>query len=182
MKKGPFEVTSSNIIYKNPWMTVTEDRVIRPGGEKGLFGVIDLGAGGVNIVALNKKKEIYLIKEYYYAYEMYGTQTPAGGIDKGETPLEAAKRELLEETGCISERWVDLGYIQPFTMIIKSTAYLFLALDVEEVETERDALVKSFTIPFEKGYEMAMNNEIVLGGSILAILKAKIWLDHHVHT
>ncbi len=176
MKKGPFEILSSDIVYTNPWMTVREDKVIRPGGEKGLFGVIDLGLG-VNIVALNKDKEIYLIKEYYYAYETYGVQTPAGGIDKDETPLEAAKRELMEEAGCQSEHWVDLGMIQPFTMVIKSTAYLFLALDVEEVDVERDELVETFKVPFQKAYDMAMNNEIVLGGSVLAIVKAKEWLE-----
>lgn len=62
MKKGPYRVLSSKIAYKNPWIKIREDKVMRPDGKKGVFGVIDYGSG-VSIVALSKKREIYLVRE-----------------------------------------------------------------------------------------------------------------------
>lgn len=175
MKKGPYKVLSSKIVYKNPWIRIIEDKVVKPGGEEGVFGVIDYGKG-VTIAAINRKKEIYLVKEYYYAIEDYALQLPSGAIDKKEASLSAAKRELLEETGLTSTKWVELGMIHPLTMILRSPAYLFLALNAEESE-RREAGIEILKVPFEKAYDMVLKNQIVHSGSVVAILKAKIWLD-----
>ena len=118
-KRGPFKVKSSATIYKNPWIEVREDKVIRPDGTEDIFGTVDYNPG-VSIVVLTENNEIYLVKEYDYVLDEVGIKLPTGGIDKGESALQAAKRELLEETGCESKNWIDLGLIQPFTMIIKS--------------------------------------------------------------
>src|SRR5260221_6611673 len=140
--RGPFTIKSSKTVYKTPWIEVKEDEVIRPDGTEGIFGTIDY-VPGLSIVALNKNNEIYLVKEYYYVLEEEGIQTPSGGVDSGESPLQAAKRELLEETGCVSDEWIDLGLVQPLTMIIKSPAKLFLAKDVtEKLDQPQDGLLK----------------------------------------
>lgn len=175
---GPYKIKKSKVVYKNPWIEVNEDSVIRPDGTEGIFGTVDY-APGLSIVALNENHEIYLVKEYYYVLEKEGIQTPTGGIDAGETALEAAKRELLEETGCVSDTWIDLGMIDPFTMIIKSPTKLFLALDThEKLSQPQDKLVKKMHVPFEKAYKMVMDGMITHGPSCVAILKAKIYLDH----
>ena len=173
-KKGPFEVISSKTVYKNPWIEVKEDSVIIPDGKKGVFGTVEYGQG-VTIVALNEKREIYLIKEYFYVLEREGMQAPSGGVDAGETPLEAAKRELLEEAGCTAEQWMDLGILHPFTMIIKSPTYLFLALDVTKGENT-DSLVKPVTLPFTEAHQMVLDGRTYHAGSAVAIMKAKEWL------
>lgn len=175
LKGSPYKILSSKIVYENPWIKVREDKVLRPGEKKGIFGVIDYGQG-VSIVVLNKKRGIYLVKEYYYAIEQYALQVPSGAIDQRETALEAGKRELLEETGLVSDKWIDLGMIHPFTMIMKSPAYLFLALDAKE-KGQKEKEIEIIKIPFDKAYEMVMNNQIVHSGSVVAILKTKIWLD-----
>ena len=177
-KRGPYTITSSEPIYKNPWITVVEDKILRPDGTEGTFGTVDY-IPGLSIVALNENHEIYLVKEYYYVLEKEGIQTPTGGIDEGETPLEAAKRELLEETGCASNTWIDLGLIHPFTMIIKSPTSLFLALDTyEKLPQPQDKMVRKVHVPFEKAYNMVMDGMISHAPSCVAILKAKIYLDH----
>lgn len=173
-KKGPYKVLNSRTVYKNPWIKITEEKVQKD-GKNGIFGVVDYGSG-VSIAALSKKKEIYLVREYYYAIEKYALQVPSGAIDKKEAPLSAAKRELLEETGLVSDKWVPLGMIHPLTMILKSPAYLFLALNVGEKE-QKESEIEIVKMPFERAYEMVVNNQIVHSGSVVAILKAKIWLD-----
>ena len=166
---------STRSIYKNPWIKVREDKIIRQNGREGIFGVVDYGSG-VSIVALDANKQIYLVKEYYYAIERYGLQVPSGGIDKKETPLKAAKKELLEETGLKANRWVELGFVNPLTMILKSPAYLFLAFDlVREQKGEADIVV--VTMPFQSAYQMVLDSKITHAPSCVAILKAKIYLD-----
>lgn len=92
--------------------------------------------------------------------------------------MVAAKRELSEEVGLTSNNWVELGMIHPLTMILRSPAYLFLALDARESkQTEKD--IEIVKIPFEKAYKMVLDNQIVHSGSVVAILKAKIWLDEN---
>jgi 8-oxo-dGTP pyrophosphatase MutT (NUDIX family) len=175
MKKNPYKVLSSKKIYKNPWIEVVEDKVIRPDGTEGVFGTVKQGEG-VIIVAVNPKKEVYLIKEYYYALGEYGVQTPAGKVEKGETPLQAARKELREETGITAKKWISLGKVHPLTMIIKSPQHLYLALETREGEKEEDEIEVVVT-PLEKAYEMVLNGKIAFAPSCVAIIKAKEYLD-----
>lgn len=174
MKRGPYEITSSKQIYKNPWITVREDEVIRPNGEKGMFGVVDYLSGAA-IVALTDKNEIFLVKEYAYAIDDYTISLPSGAVDEGESPLEAAKRELMEEAGVSAPEWTDLGLIHPFTMIIKGPQYLFLAKGATVTSGHEDEC-ELLTIPFTEAYQMVMDNKITHAGSCLAILKAREFL------
>lgn len=175
MKKGPYKILSSKTVYKNPWIKVIEEKVEKDGKE-GVFGVIDYGKG-ISVVALNEKRDIYLVREYYYAIESYGLQTPSGAINKNETPLEAAKRELLEESGLTSDKWIELGMVHPLTMALRSPAYLFLALDVKK--QAKGEVVEVVTMPFDKACEMVLKSEINHAPSCIAILKANIWLEEN---
>ncbi len=103
-------------------------------------------------------------------------QTPAGGVEKGEAPLEAAKKELEEETGMRGKKWVSLGIVNPLTMVIKSPQNLFLALDLEEgTKTEKE--IEVIKIPLDEAYLMVLNGEITYAPSCVAILKAKVYLE-----
>jgi hypothetical protein len=177
MKKGPFTLKESKVVYKNPWIEVREDKVVKPDGTDGIFGTVDYSPG-VSVVALTKEREILLIKEYFYVLAVEGIQTPSGGIDAGETPLDAAKRELQEEVGATSSTWIPLGFIQPLTMIIKSPAHLFLALNVEEGQ-HTDLLVAPLKLSFEEAYNRVLDSKIYHGPSCVAILKANVYLKTH---
>jgi hypothetical protein len=63
--KGPYKVLSTREAYENPWLSVREDRVIRPGGKEGYFGIIEMKAG-VFVLALTAQNEMCLVKEYKY--------------------------------------------------------------------------------------------------------------------
>jgi ADP-ribose pyrophosphatase len=174
MKKGPYTVLSSKNVYKNPWISITEEHAIRDPGEKSTFGIIDYGSG-VSILALDTKQNVYLIKEYYYAIEEYALQIPSGGIESGETPLDAAKRELLEETGIKNGDWIDLGFVNPLTMILKSPAYLFLVKNCEITE-ENEKGIEITRKPFEEVYQMVLDSKINHAPTCVAILKAKHYI------
>lgn len=176
MKKGPFELKNSREVYKNPWITVREDEVTRPDGKSGIFGVINYGEG-VCILPMDKDKNVYLIKEYMYAIESYDFELPSGGIEKNETPLEAAKRELFEETGLKSKEFISLGVANPLTMIVKSPFHMFLALNCSlKSSPEKGIEVKK--VSWEKLIEMIETSEISHSGTLSAVLKAKLYFEN----
>jgi 8-oxo-dGTP pyrophosphatase MutT (NUDIX family) len=92
-----FKVISKVKKYETPWMIV-EDYTIDRDGKTGQYGVVKR-ANGVSIVARTTDGRILFVKQFRFPTESYGWEIPMGAIDAGEQPLEAAARELLEETG-----------------------------------------------------------------------------------
>ncbi len=171
-KRGPFKVTSSKEVYKNNWIRVREDLVIRPSGERGIFGVVKAFIG-VTTLALTDDNYVYLVKEYHYAQDETNLELPSGGVDFGETPHEAAKRELEEETGVTAKKWTKLGYIEPLTVVLNAPNYLFLAENLKEGEPsdkEKD-LIEVVKLPFKKVLDMVLKGEITHSASVSTILK-----------
>ncbi|OGY24863.1 MAG: hypothetical protein A2Y57_01000 [Candidatus Woykebacteria bacterium RBG_13_40_7b] len=172
MKHGPFEVLNSKEIYKNPWIKVQEDQVIWPDDKKGIFGVVE-AKEGATILALTPDDQVYLVKEFHYAQNEYAYEAPSGGIDRGETPLKAAKRELKEETGLTAKKWTYLGFINPMTVFLRSPNHMFLAEELEEgeaAEEEKD-LIELKKFPFKKVVKMIDDGEITHSATVVAVLK-----------
>ena len=126
---NPFTLISTKKVYENPWISVREDRVVRPGGKEGIFGVVTMNHG-VTVIAIDHDDNVITTDEFAYALEKNSFEVVSGGMDHDESPLECAKRELKEETGYEATEWIDLGYIDPFTSIIRSRNYIFLARDL----------------------------------------------------
>ncbi len=86
----------------------------------------------VTIVAITKEKEVLLVKQYRHGAQKVLLELPGGGVDKGENSLDAAKRELLEETGYASDTFIQTGVVSPNPSNHNNQAVSFLALDVEK--------------------------------------------------
>lgn len=84
----------------------------------------------VNVIALTSDFEVLLVEQFRFGIGQALLELPAGLVDEGEEPLDAAKRELLEETGYVTEKWMFLGvsYINP--AYVSNSCHHFLALDV----------------------------------------------------
>jgi 8-oxo-dGTP pyrophosphatase MutT (NUDIX family) len=176
-KRGLYKLLSRKKIYQNPWLAVREDRVLRPGGDQGVFGVVEMQAGST-ILAINDKNEAYVAKEYKYAIDRNSVELISGGINKGESPLAAAKRELKEEAGLRAARWISLGVVDPFTTIVKSPNYMFLALDVTEGVRclDKGEILKVIKVPLVKVVDMVIKSRITHSASCVCVLKAKEYL------
>jgi 8-oxo-dGTP pyrophosphatase MutT (NUDIX family) len=94
---NPFKLISTRKIYGNPWISVREDVVMRPGGKEGIFGIVTM-KDGVTIIAVDHENNIITTNEFAYAMDNHSFEVVSGGIDSDESPLECAKRELKEET------------------------------------------------------------------------------------
>ncbi|MGB4966382.1 MAG: NUDIX hydrolase [Microgenomates group bacterium] len=178
IKKGPWIITDSTTKYENPWISVKEDTVIRPDGEKGIFGFVKMKPG-ITVLPLDSDENVYLTKEYHYAVERETLEAISGGIDTDETKEEAAKRELHEETGILAGEWIDLGVIDPFTSVVDSPNYLFLARNLEfsQPNLEGTETLKVMKIPLREAIRLVMKSEITHGASVAVILKAKEFLN-----
>lgn len=175
---GPYRLLARKNVYENPWLRVTEEQVVRADGEATLFGVVHIGAG-VSALAIDANHDVYLVREFKYAMREETLEVVSGAVDDGESPLEAAQRELQEEAGLAAARWIDLGPLHPLTTIVQAPMRLFLALDLSPVTAGGDEgeFLSVVKMPFAGAREMAIRGEISHAATIVALLKAGIWLE-----
>ena len=168
---GSWEIKNSQEKYKNHWMRVREDKVIRPAGKDGIVGVVEL-MEGVSVLALDDNGYVYLTEQFRYTISRKSIEVISGGIEK-EEPLVAAKRELKKEAGIIADEWIFMGKFDPFTTAIKSSHTLYLARKLKFVEASPEGTeqIKIRKIKFEDALKMVMEGEITQGSSCLVILK-----------
>jgi len=173
MKKGPFIETARTTLYETAWLRVEEAKVIRPDGAAGLFGLAHV-VPGATVVALDDEQNIFLVKEYKYAVERETIELVSGGIDPGETPLEAAIRELHEETGYVAGTVALIGVVDPFTTIVSGRIHMILAQDLtyRPKEGTMEDVVEAFRVPFPRAIQMVEDGAITHAPSCVAILRA----------
>lgn len=174
-QNGPWKVTNTKQVYENHWLSVREDEVIHPDGKPGIFGVATL-IPGVSILPIDDDGNVYLIEEYRYAVEHLCTECASGAIEKGQTPLEAAKRELHEEAGFEADEWLDVGCIDPFTSVTNAPHYLFIAKKLHNVgqQLESSEMIKVVKFTLDDAYQMVLDGHITFSPACILILRAKL--------
>lgn len=168
--------------YENAWISVREDRVTGPGGGDGIYGVVAMRHPAVFIVALDDEDRICLVTIDRYTVGV-STEIPAGGSD-GEDPLQAAQRELREETGFEAGDWTSLGSMSALNGVAEAIEYVFLARDLRPAVTDEDAAetqaeegIQAVSwAPFDEVLAMIAEGTITDGETIAAIAKAAIRL------
>ena len=123
-----WKIIKSEPLSSNRVFSTRKDTSVSPiTGEEHEFFVIE-APDWVNVVAVTDRDEVLLIRQYRHGIESETIEIPGGCIDRAETPLEAAKRELLEETGYVSDDWSCIGEVTPNPAIQNNTCYTFLAV------------------------------------------------------
>lgn len=127
----------SQMMYDGRIIKVYKDNVELADGKKSFREVVR-HSGGVVILAFKDEDTILLVKQYRYPIGEIVLELPAGKLEKGEDPFEAAKRELEEETGYCANKWTDLGYINTSPGFSDEKLYLYLAQDLEYTHCHPD--------------------------------------------
>lgn len=132
---------------------------------------------GVGIVALTAKLEVVLVRQYRHGASRTLTEIPGGYVSPNDkTPLDAARRELLEETGYSSDRWVELASLSAHPSSHEYPIYLFMALESERTAQQRldqTEEIEVSCVPFGKITTMIENKQLQSLGSVAAILLAR---------
>ena len=170
---GPWQILKSHHVYRDPWIDVRQDDVIRPDGKPGSHSVVDLKPG-VCVLAMDERMDVYLTEEFHYAVGRMTIEAVSGGIELEEEPLETAKRELQEELGIVANHWIDLGVCDPFTASVVSPTRLYLASDLTfgEQDQEGTEQIRCVTMGCKEAVERVIDSTITHAPSGLVILKA----------
>ncbi len=177
---GPWTQRNSRDIYRNPWIHVREDRVIRPDGEEGIYGVVEFANWAIGVVALDASGHVVLVGQHRYPLNYYSWEIPEGGCLKGSDTLEAAAaRELREETGVEAVRWDYLGCLALSNSVSDEVAHLFLARDLTQGAPSPDPteVLQVKWISLEEGCRQVLEGEITESISIAGLLRAKHFLE-----
>jgi len=163
---------SSTLVYENDWMQVREDDVVNPGGGNNLYGHVHFKNVAVAILPLDEDGNTWLVGQSRYTLGEYSWELPMGGAPRSETPLEAAKRELREETGLTASEWTEVLRLHTSNSITDEVGVVFLAKGLEQGETDfeetEDLAVRK--VPVEEAIRMAMEGGITDAISVAALL------------
>lgn len=128
-----WKILRSEYISRRPWMTARRDEVQLPDGRIiPEYWVLEF-PDWVNVIALTKDGDMVMVRQYRHALGLTEYELCAGVMEEGESPLEAAKRELLEETGFGGGKWTEFMSICANPSNHTNLAHTFLAVGVERV-------------------------------------------------
>ena len=133
-----------------------------------------------NVVALTPEQEVILIRQYRHGVGKTIWEIPGGVVDPGETPMQAAGRELLEETGYRAGTLIETGIVSPNPDNHTNFIHIFLALDVEKTsgqELDESEEIDVHPIPLSEVLHMALNGEIIQAMQISALFFALAYLN-----
>lgn len=163
---------NSQIVYNGKIITVLKDDVEVADGHKSFREVVR-HSGGIVILAINEDK-ILFVKQFRYPMKEILLELPAGKLEPNENPLEAAKRELEEETGYCANKWSSLGFVYTSPGYSDEKLYLFKAEDLEFTGCHPDEgeILQPVELDIDKALYMINTGEINDAKTLCAFMRA----------
>lgn len=177
--KNPWKTVKENLIHHSPFgFDFYNNDVITPAGKAGKFIVL-AGRDFTATVAITTDKKIILVRQWRYIMNRECLEIPAGMSNEGENILDSAKRELLEETGAISDNWREISTYWVANGVTRIRGHIFFAKNAAFTgqkhldDTEKNT-VETYTYPELK--KMIDKNIINDDRSLIGLLLAEKYL------
>ena len=135
-EKGKWKILKSEYLFRRPWLTVRRDCVELPDGRQNPEFYILEYPDWVNVIAITDDGQFVMERQYRHGLGKTCFEIPAGVIEKGETPLEAAKRELMEETGYGEGEWKEIMSVSGNSSTTNNISHCFVAQGVKKIGTQ----------------------------------------------
>lgn len=174
MPPKPWKTLASTPIYTNKWMRLREDIAELPDGRTTIYGVVSTSSC-VGVLPFLDDDRVLLIRQYRYVFgESQRWEMPTGGVHPGETPDQAAQRELREEVGYSAGRleWISTYYTSK--SIVEEVAHLYLGtlLLPAKLMPDETEFFEQAALPFAEVFDLVVRGEIRDSMTIIAVLHA----------
>ncbi|HKI54949.1 MAG TPA: NUDIX hydrolase [Anaerolineales bacterium] len=179
MPPKPWKTLSSRPIYKNPWSSVREDIAEMPNGKTTVYGVVEIGEA-VGVLPFVDDSNVVLVRQYRYVFDENNRwEMPTGGVKDGESLLDAAHRELREETGFDAEQLEQINTYYTSKSVMYEIAHLYIGRHLTQVQAMPDEteFLEVETFPFDEVLQMVLKSEIRDSMTVIAVLLAARQLE-----
>jgi ADP-ribose pyrophosphatase len=176
MSITPWKILESHHLHKN----IRIDKCELPNARV-IDGFVLEYDDWVTILALTRQQEVVMVRQYRHGAQKVILELPGGAMEpEDESPLQAARRELLEETGYASDRFIQIGCVSPNPAIQTNLIYSYLALDAEKIGSQNLDGTEEIEVvlkPLEEVIAMAMHGELLQSMQVSAVFFALAYMD-----
>jgi ADP-ribose pyrophosphatase len=172
MEDCSWRTLGRNYLYKNPWCAFRVDEVELPGGARIEYGVLE-GGGFAAVVPVTDGGDVVLVRQWRQPLGTFTLELPSGGVDLGEEPERAARRELFEETGYRAQTLEHLTSVHTSTGRSTEVCHLFRCEAVRDERGPRPEpteFIRVVELPFGEALHMASDGAIVDAPTVLGLL------------
>lgn len=177
---NPWKLLHSKVVYRNRYWQARESQVIKPDGERGIYCTVERCNFSIMIPLTKDRRSTFLIRQWRFPTNKPLWEFSAGLIDGNETPRQAARRELEEETGWRAKKlhYAGFGYTSPG--LTNQKFHIYIAENLEQGQqrlegSEADMVVKRITLGKVK--RMIKRGEIADAASIVAFHHLELFLQ-----
>ena len=169
--------TKSTEIFKGRVIHVKVDEVELPTGKTSTREIVN-HPGGVGILAIDDKNQVFMVRQYRKPFETTLLEIPAGKLEYGEEPLHCAARELEEETGYKAKDFTYLDYFIPTPGYCDEKIHLYLAKGLYKgtVNPDEDEILNIEKYPIEVLIDMIRSGELKDGKTVIGLMKYQFLL------
>lgn len=169
-----WKTLKSKKVFECPWYYINEDKFELPDKKQGKYYTVNTH-NSVIVLPLTEDNKILFIKQYRYPVDGFYYELPAGGIEKDDSILTSAHKELEEETGHKARKFKKIGTYAPMNGLCKEMCTVFIATDLEESrqKLESTEFIKVEKISIKKAYKMIDDNKIQCGMTLAAMSIAR---------
>lgn len=162
---------SHRSVYRNPWVEVEVHDIVHPTGADGEHVLIVTPAAVAVLVV--DGDDVVFTRQPRFGARREVVEIVKGGADGGETPIDAARRELREELGLEAERWESLGEVYEIPSIIANPVSLFLACELTHVGAQPEEIerIEEVRMPLREALERARTGELSDAVTLAALLR-----------
>ena len=181
MRNFAWTVRKSSYLLKDRWLTVRADSCEMPSGQMiEPFYVFEYPAW-VNVVALTADDDVILVRQYRHGLQETILGLPSGTVEPADaSPLEAAKRELREETGYASDRFRESGRLSANPATHTNLTYCYVATDVQPLTVPRrddTEPIEVVVMPLQAVFEQAVSGKLPQSLHVGSLFLALVALD-----